>query len=178
MIIIISIHSSHTGRDGISSDETFAFIHFNPLFPYGKRRATTEKGGTDGLFQSTLPIREETYTFLGFMVYNSFQSTLPIREETVFGNWQSECRLFQSTLPIREETNELAQAYYWQYISIHSSHTGRDGRRGPMLLLILIFQSTLPIREETKQWEIQHWKLTISIHSSHTGRDYIILPAE
>ena len=56
---------------------------------------------------------------------------------------------FQSTLPIREETAEQAGPETALKISIHSSHTGRDGWNPTLDDKYLLFQSTLPIREET-----------------------------
>ena len=56
----ISIHSSHTGRDPSVRGVVTASKDFNPLFPYGKRRFGPPNQCLGGLFQSTLPIREET----------------------------------------------------------------------------------------------------------------------
>ena len=59
---VISIHSSHTGRDVI----------------------LLQAAETSTKFQSTLPIREETLTNRAWSPYVvRFQSTLPIREETL-----------------------------------------------------------------------------------------------
>ncbi len=156
-------------RKGITRRE-----NFNPLFPYGKRQLVAGVVLKNTLFQSTLPIREETRLIAHqpddlFL----FQSTLPIREETGFAA-QALVQLlnfnplfpygkrlsllmisrsasgFQSTLPIREET----RGRRWEKPS---------GRR---------FQSTLPIREETiLPLYCKCIRLHISIHSSHTGRD-------
>ena len=101
----ISIHSSHTGRDIV-----FIVIGMQ----------TFE-------FQSTLPIREETFVRpadsgrYNISIHSShtgrdrkgvsretasglFQSTLPIREETAKKSIAETGEQFQSTLPIREET--------------------------------------------------------------------------
>ena len=59
-VVQISIHSSHTGRDAFGTPST----------------------AISTLFQSTLPIREETNTGNGGGSVYIFQSTLPIREET------------------------------------------------------------------------------------------------
>ena len=56
----ISIHSSHTGRDGVRSAASAYYQHFNPLFPYGKRPQNQINRRVSTIFQSTLPIREET----------------------------------------------------------------------------------------------------------------------
>ena len=103
----------------------------------------------NNLFQSTLPIREETvntyadFTINAISIHSShtgrdqdidtgetvrvlFQSTLPIREETESNSNPAAEYGFQSTLPIREETSGYVTGTF-------------DG----------LFQSTLPIREET-----------------------------
>ncbi len=145
--------------------------NFNPLFPYGKRpylmdlvyvqtiSIHSSHTGRDisirsqwiplTLFQSTLPIREETSRYLRTYAQVEFQSTLPIREETAqaaaeeagptnfnplfpYGKRPTSCSSsmlsnpFQSTLPIREETSP--------------SRCNMPQQK---------FQSTLPIREET-----------------------------
>ena len=56
-------------------------------------------------------------------------------------------------------------------ISIHSSHTGRDGCGSGSGVIPCKFQSTLPIREETRAGSTAAPDAAISIHSSHTGRD-------
>ena len=192
-IFVISIHSSHTGRDATGWALHRILIYFNPLFPYGKRQFELPSDPPPTAFQSTLPIREETC-------------------------WQARLTLikrFQSTLPIREETRTANVYNQQEKISIHSSHTGRDlllrcvlhalynfnplfpyGKR-PIWKRVDTkpndfnplfpygkrrwwlnnygarprFQSTLPIREETKGVLEMGDTVEISIHSSHTGRD-------
>ena len=125
--ISISIHSSHTGRDIVCLRIRFCSYHFNPLFPYGKRPVYPLDAVAPVVFQSTLPIREETQVpfayryLLSISIHSShtgrdpckpprmisltqFQSTLPIREETIADTASASADAFQSTLPIREET--------------------------------------------------------------------------
>ena len=78
----ISIHSSHTGRDGNCNGYAENRPDFNPLFPYGKRRTPSDGCCDLRRFQSTLPIREETWPTCSASGCRIFQSTLPIREET------------------------------------------------------------------------------------------------
>ena len=56
----VSIHSSHTGRDPLFLVYWIQQPCFNPLFPYGKRPGGGGACLPLPLFQSTLPIREET----------------------------------------------------------------------------------------------------------------------
>ena len=86
------------------------------------------QGLTITIFQSTLPIREETRACGAFCRLAAFQSTLPIREETAGITDAGAVSLFQSTLPIREETAVGKVSELDGVISIHSSHTGRDNR--------------------------------------------------
>ena len=170
----ISIHSPHTGRDYTRQGPGIIVNKFQSTLP---ARGETLKSATPLLanpFQSTLPIREETrprhrdgcplgdfnplfpygnrpaeqWTAIGDAI---FQSTLPIREETPHPTHSGRSIQFQSTLPIREETVSPAAVQMHGFISIHSSHTGRDTRPRP---------------NSTSCWRI-------SIHSSHTGRDLL-----
>ena len=125
-------------------------MYFNPLFPYGKRRCGCWcRTACTGGFQSTLPIREETYQgTVGSVPDPYFNPLFPYgkRRRTVRGRAR-------------------------RGISIHSSHTGRDPSFLNVSNPLVRFQSTLPIREETGSYGRRSAVLTISIHSSHTGRD-------
>ena len=81
--VTISIHSSHTGRDAPPLQPTGRSGDFNPLFPYGKRLSMSAMRTVSLVFQSTLPIREETIPPRPEYHLCRFQSTLPIREETL-----------------------------------------------------------------------------------------------
>ena len=145
--------------------------HFNPLFPYGKRRRKSEPVPGIGISihsshtgrDSTVPSRRRCRSISIHSSHTgrdeqqaapapaapAFQSTLPIREETAIKYGNQYIAVFQSTLPIREETCYDCFMKEWRKkISIHSSHTGRD-----------------PIRSRKRSAG------QISIHSSHTGRD-------
>ena len=124
-------------------------------------------------FQSTLPIREETFTAADGSDEKPFQSTLPIREETCLDLRYMLRRLFQSTLPIREETvwfprtgavrcdfnplfpygkRPLPKRNWFCWQTFQSTLPIREETgRGRAKEEIIIFQSTLPIREETVQ---------------------------
>ena len=174
----------------------FRAQNFNPLFPYGKRRfSKKKKGGVQRIFQSTLPIREETSIavipaanrryFNPLFPYGkrrrprqpqrlapAFQSTLPIREETVF-SLHSLCQLpFQSTLPIREETSTLRINYFKP---VHFNPLFPYGKRPISLLVLLIipkdFNPLFPYGKRLLNRILMHRQVMISIHSSHTGRD-------
>ena len=167
----VSIHSSHTGRDaeaaGCGCDRQVS-IHSS----HTGRDMAADTLNNAIQFQSTLPIREETFS----------RKSSPVTSVE-----------FQSTLPIREETRRAVVMSQSERVSIHSSHTGRDrwrpgnaqwrpgfnplfpyGKRHALASaqgFQHTFQSTLPIREETCTPRIPSPLRFVSIHSSHTGRD-------
>ena len=124
------------------------------------------------LFQSTLPIREETSRSNHARRSKAFQSTLPIREETLACPgipWRR--RNFNPLFPYGKRLPDPGTGSPAGGISIHSSHTGRDTHNAILFLTFFQFQSTLPIREETGGLIRPVDPVHISIHSSHTGRD-------
>ena len=125
----ISIHSSHTGRDASWPSFYGVPYDFNPLFPYGKRPAFRAFSCSLSLFQSTLPIREET-----------------LRPH---GHTQKQDISIHSSHTGRDAL--VGQVGLMGLISIHSSHTGRDFSGGTKNNPNPLFQSTLPIREETRR---------------------------
>ena len=81
---------------------------------------------------------------------SSFQSTLPIREETgqlIF--LAVRVVHFNPLFPYGKRRHPWCRLSSTIYISIHSSHTGRDAFRSSAIIWYSLFQSTLPIREET-----------------------------
>ena len=104
----ISIHSSHTGRDTCPPLRRRIVSHFNPLFPYGKRRRAGTSPASTKPFQSTLPIREETITL-------EIEAPYPLI--SIHSSHTGRDSLPRPAAPAAAE------------ISIHSSHTGRDSAR-------------------------------------------------
>ena len=195
--VIISIHSSHTGRDIPLFLHHTPYLHFNPLFPYGKRHSAPMYIILQRNFNPLFPYgkRHVRSAMLLQRRAISIHSSHTGRDLMILIISRLR-RTFQSTLPIREETVLVIRIPQKDYISIHSSHTGRDIRgEGPAPDPVQ-FQSTLPIREETKtskrrgRWEefqstlpireethimhFMHFIRRISIHSSHTGRDKVM----
>ena len=82
LLHIISIHSSHTGRDAGVGCGGQRPPHFNPLFPYGKRLQAVECAGHIADFNPLFPYGKRPRGFLLCVYAPAFQSTLPIREET------------------------------------------------------------------------------------------------
>ena len=102
--ISISIHSSHTGRDRSFPPPAARPPHFNPLFPYGKRREQAAPAPAAPVFQSTLPIREETRGRAPAPPPGNFNPLFPYGKRLKPVEQTPEILKFQSTLPIREET--------------------------------------------------------------------------
>ena len=179
---LISIHSSHTGRD-LSADAVSigSGYNFNPLFPYGKRRPTDHGRGGAADFNPLFPYGKRHWTIKATAAGKRFQSTLPIREETERSSSSSPQRYFNPLFPYGKRRKNSGAANRCpdfnplfpygkrlamgtrtaeQFISIHSSHTGRDPGRRFAAGIPAVFQSTLPIREETlsSEWSFE-WDL-------------------
>jgi len=147
----ISIHSPHAGRDerGVTvkyqnSDFNplspcgerrkvvlllLYYKDFNPLSPCGERRTALKRLMMAPLaFQSTLPMRGETYdqikVFTSGFDFNPLSPCGERRSHCPGGRWQDG---FQSTLPMRGETTGDLVSLRLLEISIHSPHAGRDG---------------------------------------------------
>ena len=211
----ISIHSSHTGRDvGFDEKRDWAefqstlpireetstgrspaqtAVHFNPLFPYGKRpaRSAAARGPTN--FNPLFPYGKRHYSIVSCSIRRNFNPLFPYGKRP-FGDFcsggnfdfnplfpygkrplqQRQRRLpglFQSTLPIREETPANAPVDAGPLISIHSSHTGRDSCSGQASWLLLHFNPLFPYGKRPTCHVLSGGQTSISIHSSHTGRD-------
>ena len=171
----ISIHSSHTGRDWRFAvfcsrpvsfqstlpirEETAFFmpseaepVHFNPLFPYGKRPGACAACSPLGLrFQSTLPIREETKLHLGSL--------------------HTKCISIHSSHTGRDPGR--GHVHVGEAISIHSSHTGRDIHVAFLSAGRPDFNPLFPYGKRRTAARRKRKRIQISIHSSHTGRDQV-----
>ena len=147
---VISIHSSHTGRDHCPKETGSAGRHFNPLFPYGKRPVGAERRRKSSYFNPLFPYGKRLCNpgVGGCQRRISIHSSHTGRDLTYIMARSRPNAIFQSTLPIREETGETRRVQPPAAISIHSSHTGRDNDGMELARLE-----------------------AISIHSSHTGRD-------
>ena len=101
---IISIHAPRTGSDTIGMINYKKSIYFNPRSPHGERRTLAGYHLPHGTFQSTLPARGATHSFIYYL--HIFQ--------------------FQSTLPARGATSMFSVNYRSWRISIHAPRTGSD----------------------------------------------------
>ena len=124
----ISIHSSHTGRDGVrwcwalnyllfqsplpAREETgisFASnskpLNFNPLSPHGERRPFPASTRHNGYFNPLSPHGERLWsTSLSCIPAGHFNPLFPYGKRRAAWEAVSSATGFQSTLPIREET--------------------------------------------------------------------------
>ena len=78
-----------------------------------------------------------------------FQSTLPVKGETWLPYSLPPIRAFQSTLPVKGETRGQAAGGFGVAVSIHSPRKGRDIREREAAARVALFQSTLPVKGET-----------------------------
>ena len=77
----ISIHSPHAGRDVTSHYPSDLSYHFNPLSPCGERPSLVPTFSTAAKFQSTLPMRGETGSYIPqVMQGNDFNPLSPCGE--------------------------------------------------------------------------------------------------
>ena len=102
----ISIHTPHAGSDFFQSQSV----------------------SSNGLFQSTLPMRGAT-------------TLLSIPNIPTYG--------FQSTLPMRGATHYFKLYFDRLVISIHTPHAGSDNPMHSPTTTVVRFQSTLPMRGAT-----------------------------
>ena len=148
---LISIHSSHTGRDTNVETAQRRTVYFNPLFPYGKRQRGARAVALDMAFQSTLPIREETKEVdrlidaLDISIHSSHTGRDGHKQQQ-----RPALHNFNPLFPYGKRPVSNPSSIMLMLISIHSSHTGRDRTDDSDGWKTGIFQSTLPIREETR----------------------------
>ena len=117
--------------------------HFNPLPPYGGRRAEKLWQQTAGKFQSTPSVWRET------------------KEETF---WQM-VQAFQSTPSVWRETFRHHRLGRRRNISIHSLRMEGDDAILHKIADIALFQSTPSVWRETQYFRIVSSTIFISIHS-------------
>ena len=125
--------------------------NFNPRSPHGERHPPDESWERTQSFQSTLPARGATFSFVnsGYLAVR-FQSTLPARGATATPPFfLSRESAFQSTLPARGATQNAAKDPLAQEISIHAPRTGSDMCWITSKKSGYLFQSTLPARGAT-----------------------------
>ena len=78
----ISIHAPRTGSDLRTQSWGTRNQYFNPRSPHGERLPRKQAAERTTAFQSTLPARGATATFLPETRIWKFQSTLPARGAT------------------------------------------------------------------------------------------------
>ena len=150
LVVLISIHAPHAGRD---------------------RRKCRSLPGSIG-FQSTRPMRGATRGWTTVVFTVSFQSTRPMRGATVTLCPSSVVvTRFQSTRPMRGATlcgRRLVPLL--PGISIHAPHAGRDSLWCPPASFADIsIHAPHAGRDECKKNSFHG--AVISIHAPHAGRD-------
>jgi len=127
LVISISIHSPRVGRDIICK--------ITPSSPaisiHSPRVGRDRRGGVCSpdyyVFQSTLPVWEETYCSSSLLCsFQDFNPLSPCGKRRQFNHSRPFVRLFQFTLPVWEETRPDRCRWRFWNISIHSPRVGRD----------------------------------------------------
>ena len=126
----ISIHSSHTGRDGRGQHLVPAPPDFNPLFPYGKRPPSRRIILRPSDFNPLFPYgkRRRTMTRPNCPTEISIHSSHTGRDAAC-GYLSAGDRDFNPLFPYGKRHERARSARRKYDISIHSSHTGRDSKR-------------------------------------------------
>ena len=149
LVLQISIHAPHAGRDRRSGWRYWIWAYFNPRAPCGARREHVDHYLLRLLFQSTRPMRGATRRGSGACAHWQISIHAPhAGRDLVLIHWLSRSHRFQSTRPMRGATRGQAGLWQQRAISIHAPHAGRD-------------------RRNAKQCQ----RRGISIHAPHAGRD-------
>ncbi len=125
--LIISIHTPHAGSDRGATSRILSCVNFNPHSPCGERRFPVLHPISNGIFQSTLPMRGATYCIrrknkrisnfnphspcgerhgvrAAAVRFGYFNPHSPCGERRAITQWQHTQTVFQSTLPMRGAT--------------------------------------------------------------------------
>ncbi len=123
--------------------------YFNPLPPCGGRQKSAEKNINSTQFQSTPPMRRETFTASLVDGITIFQSTPPMRRETSCSARSRPARNFNPLPPCggrRQELRRGQQAHiYFNPLPPCGGRQSRCWQRAARST----FQSTPPMRRET-----------------------------
>ena len=152
LIVVISIHAPHAGRDGVRPKMLMTWSNFNPRAPCGARLFSSSFSSIGSEFQSTRPMRGATPArIISLRPICEFQSTRPMRGATT---QQSRLSGLEKNFNPRAPCG--ARPIFGPYIlgqltiSIHAPHAGRD--------------------DNIIQLHKLNW---ISIHAPHAGRDHL-----
>ena len=175
MTLTISIHAPRTGSDVKCQDALIVAAPISIHAPRtGSDEATAGKILAEMEFQSTLPARGATWSFLICPSFAQFQSTLPARGATAaavpvaiavlhfnprspHGERRAErasiragCCYFNPRSPHGERRTRRTDSTRWRQISIHAPRTGSDFCIPCHPAKTAQFQSTLPARGATR----------------------------
>ena len=168
----ISIHSSHTGRDGAKMEKTVLATAFQSTLPIREETVARHSRAPPIEFQSTLPIREETRQAIKAQIAEliSIHSSHTGRDPPCWRREGTRNISIHSSHTGRDFVDGAVIAV--PGISIHSSHTGRDsGTEISIYGVRAYFNPLFPYGKRRLLAHGEAQECEISIHSSHTGRD-------
>ena len=190
----ISIHASRGGSDSCRYRLYNRISHFNPRFPWGKRRGHPQFKLRDKLISihASRGGSDLLHSHSSSHLLN-FNPRFPWGKRRCFVCHAATVFVFQSTLPVGEATPLLSRHVQPYPISIHASRGGSDTNAAVVDTGYAIFQSTLPVGEATREHcllpQLQAFQSTlpvgeatalpprgynfgnISIHASRGGSD-------
>ena len=194
MVIRVSIHAPHAGRDINQRQPQTRQGGFNPRAPCGARPHARQRRNVAAMFQSTRPMRGATRLELQGFTGSKFQSTRPMRGATSRATRNFRVRpCFNPRAPCGARPPRCVLDDVAAQVSIHAPHAGRDlfscqsersakmfqstrPMRGATRTIRRIasagrFQSTRPMRGATYSRRCDTYQDRVSIHAPHAGRD-------
>ncbi len=148
------------------------YVNFNPRSPHGERQAPRQKEVMTMKFQSTLPARGATASWLSAFAYSCISIHAPRTGSDVTATRRNHFRqYFNPRSPHGERPAPAIIAPPAEDISIHAPRTGSDKAFITSSMPRNLFQSTLPARGATNHADIHPADNPISIHAPRTGSD-------
>ena len=147
----ISIHAPRTGSDQSPRATVESARHFNPRSPHGERPVQCDCCCFGLRFQSTLPARGATYSFLAARRHSSISIHAPRTgsDEYIHRRTFKRTANFNPRSPHGERLQSIWHTAGSFHISIHAPRTGSDQLYELGMLSPTQFQSTLPARGAT-----------------------------
>ena len=149
--LVISIHAPRTGSDQSPRATVESARHFNPRSPHGERPVQCDCCCFGLRFQSTLPARGATYSFLAARRHSSISIHAPRTgsDEYIHRRTFKRTANFNPRSPHGERLQSIWHTAGSFHISIHAPRTGSDQLYELGMLSPTQFQSTLPARGAT-----------------------------
>ena len=169
----ISIHAPHAGSDGLPGLLIHFRLNFNPRSPCGERPAAMYDSSPGFRFQSTLPMRGATVSFVAIYGIEVISIHAPHAGSDKTQSAASSGRsYFNPRSPCGERLTTAVLIPLTIVISIHAPHAGSDQlhnlRKGQ---ICQDFNPRSPCGERQHLAAVFQAVAKISIHAPHAGSD-------